>query len=261
DSDPSHRAQLEMDMSGYHTNMVQAANHWIQLLQTDTIPADLDTLRHVWKQVRTPAARYAEATLLLGNSNFLAADSVMEELLTEHELSEQELGESGRMIKYISVLADAAVDDRDAYHLDSVEVTVLDSMVVDHYDRPSIMIRNLLCAVYGICYTPCTGGSEGEPQSRRPDPPPPVVVPKPAVHLQPNPASNWVTISYDMPGNSAAAKLLVRDMSGRVVQEFTIGGEKGQVTWTVQPTGSGVYSVELQRGGKTLSTERLIAQP
>jgi len=45
-----------------------------------------------------------------------------------------------------------------------------------------------------------------------------------------------------------------------VLQAFTIGGEQGQATWTVQQVVPGVYSVELVRNGRTEGTERLVIQ-
>ena len=166
------------------------------------------------------------------------------------------------MLKYIDVLAEAAEDERNAYQLTSLEAAALDSMVADHYDRPSIWASNLLCAVYGICRAPYTGGGGALELQRLPItlPPPPTASANPALRLQPNPASSGVTMVYNLPGNIGAAKLIVRDINGRLVQVITIGGEQGQATWSVQQVVPGVYSVELVREGRTVSTERLVIQ-
>lgn len=107
-----------------------------------------------------------------------------------------------------------------------------------------------------------TGGTDGEPKSRNvPVPPPAAARPQPTLRLQPNPASSWVSIGYLLPGNSASATLLVRDMTGHLVEQFTVGGEEGQVNWAVQKLAAGVYSIALVRDGRTMETQRLIVQP
>ena len=106
------------------------------------------------------------------------------------------------------------------------------------------------------------GGDEGEPKSRNvPVPPPAPARPQPTLRLQPNPASSWVSIGYLLPGNSASATLLVRDITGHLVEQFRVSGEEGQVNWAVQKLAAGVYSVELVRDGRTVETQRLILQP
>jgi len=202
------------------------------------------------------------AAILLATNEHAEAETVITELATEKPLNAAELAERNRMLKYIDVLAEAAAEDRNAYQLTSLEVAVLDSMAADHYDRPSVWASNLLCAVYGICRAPYTGGGDGlmELQSLMEQP---AAVPSainPALLLQPNPASSGVTMVYSLPGNRGSAKLLVRDISGRIVQELTIGGEQGQATWTVQQVVPGVYSVELLCNGRMVGIERLVIQ-
>ena len=81
------------------------------------------------------------------------------------------------------------------------------------------------------------------------------------LRLQPKPARDLVSMRYSLPGNAAAAKLVVRDSQGRTVQEFTVGGEQGQVQWPLQRLASGVYSVSLIQGGRATETQQLIVQP
>ncbi|MBK7382585.1 MAG: T9SS type A sorting domain-containing protein [Flavobacteriales bacterium] len=81
------------------------------------------------------------------------------------------------------------------------------------------------------------------------------------MHLQPNPARDLVSILYTMAGNTGNAKLVVRDIQGRLVQEFTVGGEQGQVQWALQRMAPGVYTIALLQGDRPLSVERLVVQP
>lgn len=120
------------------------------------------------------------------------------------------------MLAFIAVLRDAALDNRDAYHLDGTELGVLETLVTDHYDRPSRWAANLLCAAYGQCSPPHTGGA-GEPRSpsqanaNETDNATEVTI---VVH--PNPASQWAAVDYALPYTSDRATLALRDMSGRL---------------------------------------------
>ena len=79
--------------------------------------------------------------------------------------------------------------------------------------------------------------------------------------LQPNPASTYVAMNYNLPGNTSVAQLRVRDASGRVVHTQQIAGEQGQQVWDTRGTAPGVYTVELLREGRVERSERLVIQP
>ena len=83
----------------------------------------------------------------------------------------------------------------------------------------------------------------------------------PELLLQPNPASTYVAMNYDLPGNTSVAQVRVRDASGRVVHTLQIAGEQGQQVWDTRGTAPGVYTVELLREGRVERSERLVIQP
>jgi len=83
----------------------------------------------------------------------------------------------------------------------------------------------------------------------------------PGLLLQPNPASTFVAMNYNLPGNTGTAQLRIRDTSGRVIHTQQISGEQGQQVWDTRGTAPGVYSVELLRNGRVERSERLVIQP
>src|SRR5690606_30770114 len=141
--------------------------------------------------------------------------AVIQAMPQERRMSTREEAERGRMATYISVLQSAANDERDAYHLNGGEVQQLVTMVGDHYDRPAVWASNLLCAAYGHCRAPYTGGSGGDPKQ--------LILPQEesaplpassALRLYPNPANGWVAMSYLLPGHTGVVNLVVRDVQG-----------------------------------------------
>jgi hypothetical protein len=255
----TYRSTLEMQMAEKHTALSQAANGLLYLYQTDTVPADPDSLRWVWQQVRTNGARYAEAALLLGQGNFTEAQTVIAAMPSEKNLRAPEELERQRMLTYISVLATAAGDGRNAYQLNTGEVNTLENMAKDHYDRPSRWANNLLCAVYKKCQAPWTGG-DSEPKSRHYLPQAPVAVLAHGLLLQPNPAAAWTTASFTLPEATQGAWLQVQDLTGRKLHEERVAGAQGQVLLDTRSYAPGSYVLVLRDAHTVLGTERLIIQ-
>lgn len=194
---PTYRAELEEQLADAHFAMTQATHRLLAHHLAGT--ATPDSVRWVWQQLRTNAARYAEAGLLMSMEDHAGALAVLQAMAQERPLREMEEAERGRMAAYIEVLQAAANDERDAYQLDTAEVQALIALVGDHYDRPAVWASNLLCAAYGHCRAPYTGGGgEMGPKRHQPRKEPPAPAAS-ALQLHPNPASHWVAMNYHLP--------------------------------------------------------------
>ena len=257
----TYRSILELQMGEKHANMTQAANHLLYLYQSDTTPPDPDTLRWVWQQVRTRAARYAEASLLMGLGKFVDAHAMITAMPVEKALKPLEAEERTRMLTYISLLKTAAGQGRNQYQLSITEVDALETMVAHHYDRPSNWASNLLCAVYGRCRAPYTGG-DGRPKSRSISA---IVntngVTVPMLRVYPNPSNSWVAFEHTLPDSKDNAVYVIRDGSGRQLAELSVLGDRGQRVWDVRGLAGGFYTVELVQDGRVLLSERLVIEP
>ena len=135
------------------------------------------------------------------------------------------------------------------------------ALVGDHYDRPAVWASNLLCAAYGHCRAPYTGGSESTPKLLFPANAPAPLSPEAALRLPPNPPSHWEAMSYHLPGYNGTVTLVVRDAGGRVLHQLNAAGEQGQRVWDTRELAPGVYTVELWLDAHMAHTERLILQP
>ncbi len=257
----TYRFTLEAQMAEKHTNMTQAVNHLLYLYRTDSAHADPDSLRWVWQQLRTNAARYAEAGLLMGQGRLSEARAVLVAMPSEKGQMPAEEVERQRMLDYVDLFIVAKNDGRNAYRLVGQEVDDLETLVGVEYDRPAVWGSNLLCAIYGRCRAPYTGGIV-EPKSLRATSDEPI--PSGTVtglQVQPNPASTWVAFNYQVPDNTGLLQLRVRDAGGRVVHSLQAAGTVGQQVWDTRNAAPGVYSVELLREGRSIHTERLVIQP
>jgi hypothetical protein len=120
------------------------------------------------QQVRTTAARYAEANVLLAQGNFVAARTVIQDMPVDKALKAPEVVEQQRMLSYITILETATNGGRSATELTTAEVNQLKALIVEQYDRPANWISNLLCLYYGECRAPRTGGEVGGQKNLRP---------------------------------------------------------------------------------------------
>ncbi len=253
----TYRGATESLMAGQHTDMTQAVNTVVQFYEDAD---DVDSVLWAWGRLRTNAARYAEAAALMAEGRFAEADSLVQAMPEERELREKEETERTRMMAYMGILAGAYAQDRSTHQLDSAEVAQLALLVGEHYDRPAVWASNLLCAVYGSCRAPYTGG-DVEPKAQKPRGHKKPVSSGGMLTAHPNPADTWVALSHHVPGNTAVLQMVVRDMAGRVVQTFTAGGAQGQTLWDIRGLAAGAHSVELLRDGRTLEVVRVVLKP
>jgi len=256
----TYRFDLEAQLGEHHANMTQALRELTIWWNNDTIADPVDSLRAAWQELRTPAARYAEALLLVQQERFSEAADVIEGIAVEHDLKAPEALERERMLDLIAFLESIASSERTEAEWTSGEQDQLESIMDGAYDRPAVWAQNLLCFFYGRCTPPLTGGDDGLRvlHSVEPDVVPPV---EPSLQVFPNPGSVWVAISYELPTQVEKACLVVRDISGREVKRIWVSTNQGELLWDVRDALPGAYTVELLNGGELLVTEKLIVQP
>ena len=212
------------------------------------------------QQVRTTAARYAEANVLLAQGNFVAARTVIQDMPVDKALKAPEVVEQQRMLSYISILETATNGGRSATGLTTAEVNQLKALIVEQYDRPANWISNLLCLYYGECRAPLTGGEVGGQKNLRPTVMSDVEIVQNVIVIAPNPTQTWATVTYTLQEEPVEGWIRVKDLFGRVVIAERMAGTQGQVVMDTRTLSKGVYLVECTSGAGLLLSERLIVQ-
>ena len=72
------------------------------------------------------------------------------------------------------------------------------------------------------------------------------------INFNPNPASSWTNISYELPSMDSQAVLVIYDQYGREVKSFTLAGQSGSFTWDTRSTESGVYIYRLMVNNESI---------
>ncbi|MFZ1694998.1 MAG: hypothetical protein WAT74_17510, partial [Flavobacteriales bacterium] len=253
------RSTLEAQMAGHHAAMSQAANVMLEYLTSDEEACQIPALRGVWQEIRTPAARYAEALSLLDEGDFTNATAIVTAIPAEHDLKAPDFIERQRMLDVIAFLATVSGDGRGEDELTVAEQDALEALVDGQQDRPATWAQNILCFHYNRCVAPWTGEG-GEPKS----------LPKPrkespaitqALSLHPNPTANWAVAKVMLPSDDATATLRVLDITGKQVASYRLRGKEPQLVLDTRMLGVGAYLVELHSGNVKLASEKLIVQP
>ena len=253
------RTDMEMELADLHTAICQRATEMLYVEHQKPVPSAAQ-LRWIWQQVRTTAARYAEANVLLAQGNFAAARTVIQDMPVDKALKAPEVVEQQRMLSYISILETAASAGRGAHELVPSEVNELKTLSVEQYDRPANWISNLLCLYYSECRSPLTGGNVGGEKSLRPAVISKEEIVQNAILLAPNPTQTWATVTYTLTKEATDGLIEVKDATGRPVLSERLAGKQGQVVLDTRLLAKGAYTVQCRADGVVLITERLIVQ-
>jgi hypothetical protein len=253
------RTEMELELADHHATMCQMANELLYVEHQQSQPSAM-VLRSTWQQVRSTAGRYAEALVLMGQGNFSEAHTVVSAIPEEHDLKSPEQLERLRMLEYITLLGTAAANGREANELTTAEVTQLKALSDGQYDRAANWISNLLCLYYEHCRAPRTGGEVGGEKSLRT---PPTAIRSPEeniISLAPNPTQTWSTLTFTLQDEPTNGRILVKDISGRVLLSERFAGKQGQVLLDTRQLAKGTYTVECITDAGPLKTDRLIVQ-
>ncbi len=256
----TYRSSLELQMAQHHERYSQGALALSDKLLADTVAFPLDSLIRIWREVRTPAARYAEALALMEQGAYSAASQVISSLPVEHKLKSPELLEQQRMLAWIAFVQQLRLSGRTEAELTPAEIAQLEQLIGDAQDRPAVWIGQLLCFHYDLCRTIHTGA--GEDPKRLPYTAESSRDISSTVQFSavPNPASAWISLSFKV--DEEARVIVVSDLAGRTIDRVMVGGNEGQVIWDCRRVPAGTYLVSLYASsGALLAVQRAIIKP
>jgi hypothetical protein len=253
----TYRSHLQEQMAFHHARYSQAT---FSLLRQYQAANDMDSVLWAWQQLRTPAARFAEALWSADLGHFASADSLLLAMDAEKALSPAVAKERDRLRSYLGLRAAAALGGRSVHELDMGELEALEDLYENGYDRAGVWAA-LLYDRYGSQHLPLhTGGGAVEKSFRNRGRKERLVPTTSTGHVQvyPNPAQYWAAMDYHLPEGVRQGTLLVRDATGREVARLAASGAQGQRLWDTRRAQPGLYTVELHGDGHRLASTKLI---
>ena len=77
------------------------------------------------------------------------------------------------------------------------------------------------------------------------------------IQIWPNPAKEWTSFNYTLPGNETEGVIIITDVTGKIIETIIVSENHGQRIWNTENINPGVYyytlkSNSLQRTGKLI---------
>jgi len=82
----------------------------------------------------------------------------------------------------------------------------------------------------------------------------------PDVEVKPNPAKEWTSFNYTLPGNETEGVIKISDVTGKVIEIFTVEGQQGQKIWDTRRIRPGVYFYTFTANGISKSGKVVISK-
>jgi hypothetical protein len=255
------RMQLEAQIGQHHANMTLAADILQDALRSDEEMVLAAEALSVWLELPNYGARFGELAERLRTNDFGGARALLNGMLTAYPMKEDRPTEISRAHWYVDQLEGLHGQGRQVLQLTEAEVAQWRVFAEAAGDMPGTWVANVLCYGYNVCIGR-GGGAGGGNKALRPS-----VADATAVQndqtlvLMPNPASTWVTLSYQLTEQPVNAHARIVDARGREVATLPITANKGQHVWDTRQVPAGVYTVELFTNNLRVTTERLVVQP
>ena len=234
------RTILEGSLASYGEKMASDGD----LLLTDLLlaePTSYEDIQYWLDRIQTLSAKYALTESYFQQNELSLALEVLNSIPENFNLKDAELAQYDRYVEYYNFRDGILNQGRTFMQLETDEIDRLIEFANRENDLPGIMAQNLLCFGYNICpeYLPelpegagarIANSFRGNVKSLYNE-----------IKVTPNPAVDFAAFTYNLLIPEKQAILSITDLTGRVVQEFTLTEAKGQIIWDTRIVNRGIY--------------------
>lgn len=255
--DETARTVLEATLAGYGSTMM----FWSNVLIADMMQADelqpVDTLLDYLNRRQTLPSVYSRIEALMADSNYTAAQLLMELIPQQYELNEAEASAYEHFVDWFDFRQGLHSEGRGLTELNEEELDGLQELA-SHYDRSGEQVRNLLCFLYGICIELELGDPESQPKSSAASPYRDKDLEAVTMEVFPNPAHTYLTCRIAREHIQGQAVLKLSDVSGRVVYQAGLKSLPGDHLIDTRGFPDGTYVLHLQDATGILESTKLM---
>jgi hypothetical protein len=198
----------------------------------------------------------------MSEGNYTDAQSLLNLLPGIYELEGQDLSDYNDYKSFMQMQMDWEQQGRNIIELDSTEVAVLVDYAENLAGDVKYMARGILTYAYNFHYCDCLANSDSSfMKSSKAFPSESFdMMFGSEVTVKPNPAGEWTSFNYKLPDNSSVGLVEITDVSGAVIERFTVTGKEGQKVWDTRKIKSGVYFYTLNVSGNNKSGKIVICK-
>jgi hypothetical protein len=242
----TYKTVLMQDMARYESLKTSAATDLIRSNLNDDV-IDLQYLRNWYDNLNNLNADYEIVATYLAEKDYTSAQTMLELIPTVRELSGNDLLDYEAYSSLILLQMQWEQQILDIKQIDDATVTMLEGIAGNERGRAAMLAQSILeyAKDYHFCHclaeTNETLLKNGQ------------IISTPTengltIYATPNPANDWVAFNYTLPVNSTDGILKITDMSGKLVEQFTVSNPQGQKVWDTRQVNKGLYLYTLQAG-------------
>jgi len=253
---------LRIKRASFNTTYSQAFNRLLNLYLHDTIiPGVQDSITALFERDFRLHSKYKLALRLLNDEKYNRGDSLMAAIPGMFTLSPVQTQEYQHYSQFYTCVKRARLNLA-SLTFDSIQVENLNYLILsDSGFRffPTIMAKNALQASGHLSYVePLVFDTELK-SAINDDKRPFLVNPEGRfLRIFPNPAQNYVVISYRVNPTAKTFWITITRMDGTVAHHMELIHREDQITWPTGDLLNGSYLVSLFGDGKVIQTQKLI---
>ena len=257
----TYKTVLEQQMARYNQAKTRAAYDMIRSNLNDTV-ADFNELRNWLDNVGGIRAdeQIIDSYLKEGNTtDALALANMLPQL---YNYKGETLTEHNYYLEMLNLSILLKQEGRTFLDLDTAEIDNLMIIAENSKGTAGAEAKGILESNYGHHFCDCLNieGAEGLKSSGTINTGAFTEMFGADVEVRPNPASDWTTFNFRLPGKETKGTIEISDVSGKLIESFVISGNQGQKIWDTRKINEGVYFYTFTVNGISKSGKIVISK-
>lgn len=253
------RDELEIGLACLQDQLGFAYQELQRYYLSDTSCGSMEDIESLLMGVHTPEAKYILSAKLLNEGRITEAETILDSVPLLFELNAPQIelySDFGVMKEFFQTIL---ANGNHVLECDSAGTTSLQSLLEHDAFTPGAISRNILIARANLNYLepvnlPDEQGASGPVFNHQGTQDNNRI----RLNLFPNPASGYVIASYDATSDGSSLVLIINDILGKELITLPLSSNNNQRVILLSSLTPGTYFVQLQNGGKTLTTATLI---
>jgi len=248
---------LESELASHKSVKFEALHKLESYYKQDTLDSQgsLDSLINLWSEESGPGSLYKLAFLYLYNNDSTNCFNTVNMIPQLNDLSTEQTQDYNDYSSFIEILWSLK---QDATSLDSIKIGQLTDLI-SRNAKTANMARNVLVANGLMDYTePIYLADELKSMSVTPNKPGDTKSNRFNLIVFPNPAKNYIIVSYDLKESQGKSSIGISSMDGKPCYEQYINGIKNQTIISLSGFSEGVYCIQLKNNGEVIETVKFV---
>ena len=259
-SGTTYKTVLHRQMAHYNQVKTRAAHDMIRSILNDTI-IDYAGLRNWLDNVGGKRADEQIISSYIHEGNYTDAMDLADMMPGLYGYNDNAISEHDYYTEMLNLQISLANDASTIFELDSTEVNNLVFIADNSNGTAGAQAKGILEFAYGHHYCNCIDAdTSAYKNSGAIDPRAFEKMFGPNVEVSPNPANQWTAFNYTMPGIETTGSIKIADVTGKLIESFSVTGRQGQKIWDTRKIGQGVYFYTFTVNGISSSGKIIIGK-